>query len=200
MADIRGTAREVAPERRAELLETLRARFEKHMDRHPGLEWSQVQARLEEHPDKLWSLGEMERTGGEPDVTGRDGETGAFVFCDCAAESPQGRRNLCYDRAALDARKTAKPENSAVDLAAAMGVALLTEEEYRALQERGEYDLKTSSWLGTPPEVRKHGGAIFGDRRFGRVFIYHNGADSYYGARGFRGAAAGVKRRELDAD
>ncbi len=178
---------QLAPEQREELLWALKARFEKHMNWHPGLDWETVQARLDAAPARLWSLSEMERTGGEPDVIGRDGASGELIFCDCSAESPKGRRSLCYDRTALDARKTAKPENSAVDLAEALGIELLTEEQYQALQELGEFDQTTSSWLRTPVDVRKHGGAIFGDRRFGRVFIYHNGADSYYAARGFRG-------------
>jgi hypothetical protein len=179
---------ELSPEQRAELLETLQARFEKNMTRHPGFDWAEVRARLEAHPEKLLSLAEMERTGGEPDVVGHDAETGEFIFFDCAAESPTGRRSLCYDRAAWEARKTARPEGTALDLAAAMGIELLTEEEYQALQGLGEFDTKTSSWLKTPANVRKRGGAIFGDRRFDRVFVYHNGADSYYAARGFRGA------------
>ena len=176
-----------AAEREA-LLATLRARFEKNMARHQRLEWSKVQARLEARPDKLASLERMEETGGEPDVVSRDRKTGEYVFFDCAAESPKGRRGLCYDREALDSRKEAKPKNSAADMAAQMGVELLTEEQYLALQKLGEFDLKTSSWLESPAEVRKLGGAIFGDRRFDRVFIYHNGAESYYAARGFRGA------------
>lgn len=169
------------------LLETLQIRFEKYMKRHKGLTWAEVQARLETHPDKLRSLAEMEASGGEPDVVGQDPRTGEYVFCDCAAESPAGRRSLCYDRAALDARKEAKPADSALDMAAAMGISLPTEEEYRALQQLGEFDLKTSSWLATPAEIRKLGGALFADRRYGRVFTYHNGAQSYYAARGFRG-------------
>lgn len=170
------------------LLETLKTRFEKHMQRHKSLKWSDVQTRLEANPAKLRSLMEMENSGGEPDVVGQDPQTGEYVFCDCSAESPGGRRSLCYDRAALDARKEAKPADSALDVAAAMGITLLTEEEYRALQALGEFDLKTSSWLATPAEIRKLGGALFGDRRYGRVFCYHNGAQSYYAARGFRGA------------
>jgi hypothetical protein len=158
------------------------------MSRHPGLEWADVQARLEANPEKLWSLNEMERTGGEPDVVGQDEETGEVVFYDCAAESPKARRSLCYDREALESRKAHKPKDSALDMAAAMGVELLSEAEYFQLQKLGEFDLKTSSWLKTPADVRELGGAIFGDRRFDRVFIYHNGADSYYSARGFRGA------------
>jgi hypothetical protein len=168
------------------LFKTLKARFEKNMHRHHGLDWAKVQAKLEKSPDKLRSLSEMERTGGEPDVVAHDKKTGEYVFFDCSAESPKDRRSLCYDRTALDSRKEAKPRSSAADLAAAMGVELLSEEQYQALQTVGEFDLKTSSWLQTPAEVRKLGGAIFGDRRFDRVFIYHNGAESYYGARGFR--------------
>jgi hypothetical protein len=170
-----------------ELLDVLKARFDKNINRHPGLDWADVQARLQAHPDKLRSLAEMESTGGEPDVVGHDAKTGEYVFCDCSAESPAGRRSFCYDRAALDARKEAKPANSALDEATTMGITLLTEEEYRALQQLGEFDLKTSSWLATPADIRKLGGALFGDRRYGHVFVYHNGAQSYYAARGFRG-------------
>lgn len=173
---------------REALLSILKARFAQHMHRHPGLDWSQVQARLEAHPEKLWSLHEMERTGGEPDVVGYDDQTGAYIFYDCSAESPPGRRNVCYDRAALEARKANKPAHSAVDMAAAMGIELLTEAQYRALQELGAFDTKTSSWLRTPAAIRQLGGAIFGDRRYGQVFVYHNGASSYYAARGFRGS------------
>ena len=164
----------------------MKARFEKNMDRHNSLDWVKVQATLEAHPEKLWSLSEMERTGGEPDVVGYDEKTGAYLFCDCSAESPVGRRNVCYDREALESRKEHKPNNNAVDMAAEMGIELLTEEQYRELQKLGKFDTKTSSWLKTPPEIRKLGGAIFGDRRYERVFVYHNGAESYYGARGFR--------------
>lgn len=170
-----------------ELLATLEARFRKHPTRHPGLEWATVRARLGAAPEKLRSLHEMEMTGGEPDVLGFDAETGEFRFVDCAAESPKGRRSLCYDREALESRKDAPPADNALDRAAAMGIALLTEGEYRELQALGEFDTKTSSWLLTPPEVRQLGGALFGDRRYGRVFTYHNGAQSYYAARGFRG-------------
>ena len=173
---------------RAELLATLKARFEKNMNRHKGIEWAEVQARAEARPGKLWSLQEMERTGGEPDVVGYDKKTGEYVFYDCSAESPKGRRSVCYDREALESRKEHKPENSAMDMASDMGIALLTEEEYRTLQKLGKFDLKTSSWVQTPPEIRKLGGAVFCDRRYDRVFLYHNGADSYYAARGFRGA------------
>lgn len=173
---------------REELLRSLQARFEKNMERHKGVEWAKVQAKLEVKPEKLWSLYEMERTGGEPDVVGEDKKTGEFIFYDCSAESPLDRRNFCYDREALDKRKTAKPKNSAMDVAAAMGIELLTEDQYRELQKLGEFDTKTSSWVKTPAEIRKYGGAIFGDRRYDHVFIYHNGADSYYGGRGFRGS------------
>jgi hypothetical protein len=177
----------LAPEQREEFLRTLKSRFEKNVRRHEGLHWADVQARLEAHPEKLWSLHEMERTGGEPDVAGYDPETGAFIFYDCSAESPEGRRNTCYDREALDSRKENKPKENAVEMAAAMDVELLTEEQYRALQQLGDFDMKTSSWVKTPADVRKLGGALFMDRRYGRVFVYHNGAQSYYGARGFRG-------------
>jgi hypothetical protein len=165
----------------------LKARFENNMSRHPGLEWPQVQARLDANPDKLSSLNEMERTGGEPDVVGQDQQTGEYIFYDCSAESPQGRRGLCYDREALNARREHKPNNSAMDMAAAMGIEILTEEQYRALQALGKFDQKTSSWVKTPAEIRKRGGAIFCDRRYDHVFVYHNGAESYYAARGFRG-------------
>ena len=170
-----------------DLLPALKARFEKHPKRHAGIAWPDVQARLEKHPSALSSLQKMEATGGEPDVIGHDPASGAYFFCDCAAESPQGRRSLCYDGQALDARKENKPAGSAMDEAAAMGIALLNEDQYRALQALGEFDRKTSSWIATPPEVRAQGGALFGDRRYGRVFTYHNGAQSYYAARGFRG-------------
>ena len=171
-----------------ELLGTLQTRFEKNMHRHEGLAWAAVQARLAAHPEKLDLLDAMESTGGEPDVVGQDTQTGEIIFYDCAAESPKGRRSLCYDREALEARKANKPKDSAVDMAAAMGIALLTEDQYRVLQELGEFDLKTSSWVQTPAEVRKLGGALFCDRRYDTVFVYHNGADSYYAARGFRGS------------
>lgn len=184
----KGTKKELSPEQRATLLTALKARFEKNMNRHKGLEWAKVQARLEAHPEKLWPLNEMERTGGEPDVVGHDRTTGEYVFYDCSAESPNGRRSLCYDREALDDRKEAKPENSAADMAAAMGIELLAEEQYRALQKLGKFDTKTSSWVKTPPEIRRLGGALFCDRRYDHVFVYHNGAQSYYVARGFRGA------------
>jgi len=172
---------------RSQLLVTLEARFGKNMERHPGLAWADVRAALERGPEKLEALHEMERTGGEPDVVGRDAAGGAYLFFDCAAESPEGRRSLCYDRDALDARKENKPAGAVLDMAAAMGIELLTEAEYRRLQTLGSFDLKTSSWIATPAEVRKLGGALFCDRRYGRVFVYHNGAQSYYAARGFRG-------------
>lgn len=181
------TKRRLSPEHREGLIETLKSRFEAHGQRHPGMAWAEVEARLAVAPETLWTLQEMERTGGEPDVIGRDEASGACVFFDCSAESPEGRRSVCYDREGLESRKEHRPKDSAVEMAAAMGIELLTEEEYRQLQQLGEFDLKTSSWVKTPPELRKLGGALFGDRRFGRVFIYHNGAQSYYGARGFRG-------------
>lgn len=181
------TIKELSLEQRDELLITFKTRFEKNMNRHLGFEWMTIQAKLEANPEKLWSLSEMERTGGEPDVVGRDQKTGEILFVDCASESPKERRSLCYDREALDSRKEFKPENNAIDLANAMGIEILTEEQYRALQDLGKFDTKTSSWLKTPPEIRKLGGAIFGDRRYDHVFVYHNGAESYYGARGFRG-------------
>ena len=171
-----------------ELLRTLKARFEKNMNRHKGVEWSRVQAKLQTNPGKLWSLAEMERTGGEPDVVGQNKKTGEYVFYDCSAESPKGRRSVCYDREALDARKEHKPKDSALDMAAAMGVELLTEEQYRELQKLGDFDAKSSSWITTPAEIRKLGGALFCDRRYDHVFVYHNGADSYYANRGFRGS------------
>jgi hypothetical protein len=179
--------KELSAERRSELLKTLQARFAANGHRHPGLDWAAVEARLRDRPDELWSLAEMERTGGEPDVVGRDEKTGEILFVDCSAESPKGRRSVCYDREALEARKEHKPKANAVELAAAMGIELLTEEQYRELQELDELDTKTSSWLATPPAVRSLGGALFGDRRYDHVFVYHNGAQSYYAARGFRG-------------
>ncbi len=182
------TSMELSQETREELLTTLKARFEKHMDRHEGLEWDKVQAKLEGNPEKLWSLNEMERTGGEPDVVGLDETTGEYIFYDCSKESPKGRRSICYDREALEARKKHKPENSVMDMAVAMGIELLTEEQYRELQKLGNFDLKSSSWVQTPDHIRKLGGALFCDRRYDTVFVYHNGADSYYGARGFRGS------------
>lgn len=178
---------ELSSEQREGLLGALKARFEKNMHRHDGLEWADVQARLDAHPEKLGSLNGMERSGGEPDVVGHDIETGATVFYDCSEESPKGRRSLCYDREALESRKDYKPEDNAVDMAAAMGIELLTEEQYRGLQQLGKFDEKTSSWVKTPADIRKLGGALFGDRRYGHVFVYHNGAESYYAARGFRG-------------
>ena len=177
----------MSPEQLEELLRELKARFEKNMSRHKGLEWAEVQAKLEAKTEKLWSLNEMERTGGEPDVVGFDKKTGEYIFYDCSAESPKGRRSVCYDREALESRKEHKPENNAIDMAAAMGIELLTEEQYRELQKLGDFDTKTSSWVKTPTDVRKLGGALFCDRRYGNVFVYHNGADSYYSARGFRG-------------
>ena len=176
------------PEQREELLKTLKARFEKHMNRHKGLAWAQVQARLEANADGLWSLNEMERTGGEPDVVSHDKKTGAYIFYDCSAESPKDRRSLCYDGEALQARKEHKPAGSALDMAAGMGIELLTEEQYRELQNLGEFDTKTSSWVQTPPAIRQRGGAVFCARRYDTVFLYHNGSESYYAARGFRGA------------
>jgi hypothetical protein len=173
---------------REKLLQTLKVRFERNMHRHSGIVWTKVQARLEGNPDALRSLHEMEATGGEPDVIGHDTDSGAFTFCDCSAESPAGRRSVCYDRQALDSRKEHKPEGSAVEMAAAMGIDLLTEDQYRELQRLGEFDTKTSSWVTTPPDVRSLGGALFCDRRYGKVFVYHNGAQSYYAARGFRGS------------
>lgn len=172
---------------REEILKTLRARFEKNMDRHKGSKWAQVEARLEASAEKLWSISEMERTGGEPDVVGEDKNTGEYIFYDCSEETPKGRRSLCYDREALEGRKENKPKGNAADMAAAMGIELLNEEQYRELQTLGEFDTKTSSWVKTPPKVRKLGGALFCDRRFDTVFVYHNGAESYYAARGFRG-------------
>ncbi len=171
-----------------ELLRVLKTRFEQNMHRHKGLKWAEVQDRLEAHPDKLASLYQMENTGGEPDVVGHDAKTGEYLFYDCSPESPKGRRSLCYDREALESRKQFKPADSAMDMAAAMGIELLTEEQYRALQKLGRFDTKTSSWLQTPEAIRKLGGAIFGDRRYDHVFVYHNGAESYYAARGFRGS------------
>lgn len=173
---------------RDELLRILKARFEKNMSRHKGLEWARVQAKLEANPGKLWSLNEMEASGGEPDVVGHDKKTGEYIFYDCSAESPKGRRSICYDHQALESRKENKPDNSAVEMAADMGVELLTEQEYRELQQLGSFDAKTSSWVKTPAAIRKLGGAIFCDYRFGTVFVYHNGAESYYAARGFRGS------------
>jgi hypothetical protein len=179
--------KDLGSEQRKELLGVLKARFEKNMNRHKGLEWDNAQARLEANTEKLWSIYEMERTGGEPDVVGHDKNTGEYIFYDCSADSPKGRRCLCYDRQALESRKEHKPENSAIDLAAAMGIELLTEDEYRELQKLGNFDSKTSSWVKTPSDIRKLGGALFCDRRYNTVFLYHNGAESYYAARAFRG-------------
>ena len=184
----KGNKKVLSPTERKAIISTLKARFEKNKKRHKDVDWEKVQARLEASDEKLWSLSEMERTGGEPDVIGIDKKTGAFIFCDCAAESPGGRRSACYDREALDSRKEHKPQNSAMDMAAEMGIEILTEEAYRSLQKLGPFDTKTSSWLQTPPEIRKLGGAIFADYRYGCVFVYHNGAPSYYASRGFRGS------------
>jgi hypothetical protein len=178
---------ELSPEQREDLFKTLKARFEKNMNRHKGLEWAKIEANLEANTEKLWSLNEMERTGGEPDVVCHDNNTGEYIFYDCSAESPKGRRSICYDGEALESRKENKPTDSAIVMAAAMGIELLTEEQYRELQKLGNFDMKTSSWLKTPPDIRKLGGAIFGDLRYGNVFVYHNGAEAYYGSRGFRG-------------
>jgi hypothetical protein len=186
MATSKAGKRTLLQKDRDQLLKTLKARFEKNAKRHPGIAWEKVEARLSAKPDKLWSLAEMEASGGEPDVMGFDKKSGELTFCDCSAESPGGRRSVCYDRAALDARKEHKPKTSAMEMAAAMGIELLTEEQYHALQELGVFDTKTSSWVQTPADVRTLGGALFCDRRYGRVFTYHNGAESYYAARGFR--------------
>jgi len=180
--------KDLSPEPRKDVLGALKARFEKNMNRHEGLEWARVQAKLEANAEKLWSLNEMERTGGEPDVVGHDKKTGEYIFYDCSGESPKGRRSVCYDREALESRKEHKPEDNAIDLAAAMGIELLTEEQYRELQRLGNFDTKTSSWVKTPSDIRKLGGALFCDRRYGTVFVYHNGAESYYAARAFRGS------------
>lgn len=180
--------KDLSPVQREELLRALKVRFEKNMNRHKGFKWDSVQAKLETNTEKLWSLNEMERTGGEPDVVDYDQETGEYIFYDCSAESPKGRRSICYDREALESRKEHKPENSAIGMAAVMGIELLTEKQYRELQKLGNFDAKTSSWVKTPSEIRKLGGAIFADFRYGNVFVYHNGAESYYGARGFRGS------------
>jgi hypothetical protein len=182
------TKKELSTKQREDLLRALQVRFEKNMNRHQGLEWAKVKAKLEANAEKLWSLSEMERTGGEPDVVGHDKKTGEYIFFDCSPESPKDRRSFCYDREALDSRKKDKPKNNAMDMAAAMGIELLTEEQYRELQTVGEFDTKTSSWLKAPADMRKLGGALFGDRRFGRVFLYHNGAESYYAGRAFRGS------------
>ena len=179
--------KELSPKHREELLKALKARFEKNLNRHKGLEWAKVQARLEANPEKLWSLAEMERTGGEPDVVGQDKKSGEFVFNDCSPETPKGRTSVCYDRAGLESRKEHRPKTTAVDMAADMGIELLTEEEYFALQKLGEFDTKTSSWIKTPSDIRELGGALYCDRRYGRVFVGHNGAQFYYAVRGFRG-------------
>ncbi len=188
MKNIKGKKKELSRAQRDELLKALEARFEKNMNRHKGLEWAKVLTRLEANSDKLWSLHEMEESGGEPDVVGHDKKTGEYIFYDCSAESPKDRRSVCYDGEALESRKEHKPKNSAIDMAAAMGIELLTEEEYRALQKLGKFDTKTSSWVETPAEIRKLGGAIFCDRRYNTVFTYHNGAESYYAGRAFRGS------------
>lgn len=184
----KSTKSKLSAEQQKDLLKVLKTRFEDNMKRHKGLAWSDLQSRLEANPEKLWSLFEMERTGGEPDVVAQDKQTDEYIFFDCAPESPKGRRSLCYDREALESRKKHKPENSAIDMADAIGIELLTEEQFRELQKLGEFDTKTSSWVKTPTKIRKLGGALFCDRRFDTVFVYHNGADSYYGARGFRGS------------
>src|SRR5437773_3466523 len=188
MKKLNSNKKELSPEQRKELLKALKTRYEKNLNRHKGLEWAKVQAKLEANTEKLWSLNEMERTGGEPDVVGHDKKTGEYIFYDCSAESPKGRRSVCYDGEALESRKEHKPENNAMDMAAAMGIELLAEQEYRELQKLGNFDTKTSSWVKTPSDIRKLGGAIFCDRRFGHVFVYHNGAESYYAGRGFRGS------------
>jgi len=180
--------KELSQEQRNVLIRALKVRFEKNMNRHKGLEWAKIQAKLDANSENLWSLHEMERTGGEPDVVGYDSKTGEYIFYDCAVDSPKGRRSVCYDREGQESRKEHKPENNAVDMAAAMGIELLTEEQYRELQKLGNFDTKTSSWVKTPPEIRKLGGALFCDRRYDHVFLYHNGAESYYGGRGFRGS------------
>ena len=187
MSKTTNSKKKLSADQAKELIKTLKTRFEKNMGRHKGIEWSKVQARLEAKPEKLWSLDGMEETGGEPDVVGQDKKTGEFIFFDCAAETPKGRRSVCYDREGWESRKEHRPENTAIDMATEMGIELLDEEQYMQLQQLGKFDTKTSSWLKTPPEVRKLGGAIFADYRFGRVFVYHNGAQSYYGVRGFRG-------------
>lgn len=186
MSKINNNKKELLAAQAEELLHTLKVRFEKNKDRHKGIEWAKVEERLVARPEKLWVLDEMEITGGEPDVVDYDQETGEYIFYDCSAESPKGRRSICYDLEGLESRKEHQPENNAIDMAATMGVELLTEEQYRFLQQLGKFDIKTSSWIVTPPEIRKLGGALFGDRRYDHVFVYHNGAQSYYAARGFR--------------
>jgi hypothetical protein len=188
MNKMKSNKMELSPKQREELFRALKDRFEKNLNRHKGLDWAKVQAKLEASAEKLWSLNEMERTGGEPDVVGQDKKSGEYIFYDCSAESPEGRTSLCYDREALHSRKKFKPKNSVMDMAAAMGVELLTEEQYFELQKLGEFDTKSSSWVKTPADIRELGGAIYGDRRYGRVFVGHNGAESYYGGRGFRGS------------
>ena len=188
MNNINSNKKELSPEQREELLRALKARFDGSLRLHKGQQWAKVQAKLEAKSEKLWSLGEMERTGGEPDVVGFDKKTGEYIFYDCSAESPKGRRSVCYDREGQEARKAFKPEDNAIDMAAAMGIELLTEEQYRELQKLGNFDMKTSSWVKTPSDIRKLGGALFADRRYGNVFVYHNSAPSYYGARAFRGS------------
>jgi len=187
MTKMKTAKKELSPKQREDLFKALKSRFEKNQNRHKGLEWAKVQSRLEANPEKLWSLNEMESTGGEPDVIGHDKKTGEFVFVDCSEQTPSGRVSFCYDREALDSRKEHKPKNSIIDMAAAMGVEVLTEEQYLELQKLGEFDTKRSSWVKTPAEIRNLGGALYGDRRYNRVFIGHNGADSYYSGRGFRG-------------
>jgi hypothetical protein len=182
------TKNKLSLEQREELFRALKARFEKNMNRHMGLEWAKVQAKLEANTERLWSINEMERTGGEPDVVGHDKKTAEYIFYACSAESPKGRRNVCYDREGQEARKAFKPENNAIDMAAALGIELLTEEQYRELQNLGNFDTKTSSWVKTPSDIRKLGGALFADRRYGNVFVYHNSAPSYYSVRAFRGS------------
>ena len=188
MANASGGKKALSPTQREQMLRALKARYEKNTNRHKGLEWAEVQTKLKANTEKLWTLNEMERTGGEPDVVGQDKKTGEYIFCDCSPESPKGRRSLCYDREALESRKENKPKDNAKDMAVAMGIELLTEEQYRELQKLGNFDAKTSSWVRTPSNIRKLGGALFCDRRFDTVFVYHNGAESYYVARGFRGS------------
>src|SRR6184192_2261125 len=188
MNNIKSNKKELSPEQREELLKALKTRFEKNMNRHKGLEWAKVKTKLEAKAEKLWSLNEMEKTGGEPDVVGHDKNTGEYIFFDCSAESPKGRTSVCYDREGLESRKEHRPKNTAMDMAAAMGIELLTEEQYQELQKLGNFDTKTSSWVKTPSDIRKLGGALFCDRRYDTVFVYHNGAESYYAARAFRGS------------